>query len=199
MTHFYFSPRNSRSVAIACTPEPIIAYTLIDSIAGFSHFPTDLKLKNLRFGAKGITESDDLTGLRYIWTDYQPNSLAWPLMSAKMRSIIDSHASGQEQHEWLTVNVYQGATNYREYYLLRFREQVDVLNFDKSYFLRFPDKPAHLCQPVFAQEKIANLCVLAAPSNDWQITSRIYVSKAVRMSAKREGLVGLNFEDIKIS
>ena len=121
MTHFFLSPRNSRSVAVACAPDNPAAYTLIPKLANKNRIPFDLTLKNVSFTNKGIIESDDLSGLKHSWFDYQPNSLAWPIMSERLRDIIDSHASGEELHEWLPVTI-NSENESRTYFTLRFKE-----------------------------------------------------------------------------
>jgi hypothetical protein len=200
MSHFALSPLNRKSAAVACAPEETPpAYTLIDSLIGVNSLPFDLTLKNVTFSRNGSKTSDDLSHLKYLWFDYQLNSLAWPVLSAKLRTVIDQQASGREHYEWISVNIHRGEEETRPYYILRLKEQPDVLDMEKSTFLRFADKPDHLIHPTFSKEKIADLCVFTCPSMDWQISSDLYVSKAIRDCAERERLVGLNFESIRMS
>jgi hypothetical protein len=199
MSHFALFPLNRKSAAVACAPEETLpSHTLIDSLIGVNSLPFDLTLKDVTFGRNGSKTSDDLSHLKHLWFDYQLNSLAWPVLSAKLRTVIDQQASGREQYEWISVNIHRGEEETRPYYILRFKEQSDVLDMEKSTFLRFSDKPDHLINPTFSQEKIADLCVFTCSSMFWQIGAGLYVSKAIRDCAKREKLVGLHFESIRI-
>jgi hypothetical protein len=163
-----------------------------------NELPFDLTLKKVTFGPAGSTESDDLSGLAHVWVDYQPNSLAWPVVSARLREVIDQQASGLEHHEWVPVHVHGRGEASRPYYLLRFQQPNDVLDYEQSTFHRPDDRPALLVKPVFVQEKIAPLCVFAGDPEQWQITSHLFVSQAVRAAAKRAGLVGLHYEPCRV-
>jgi hypothetical protein len=204
MTHYLMSPKNSRQVAVAAFPPhlPLSAYALMspvpEELLTVDEFPFDLTLKKVAFIPKGSVESDDLSGLPRPWADYQPNALAWPLVSARLRAIIDRHASGQERHEWVRVTVRPGTGAGRPYHVLRFREQLDVLHKEASVFWPVAGKPDRLVDPAFAQEKITALSVFPYPSGCWQIPSGLCVSEQVKVAAKREGLMGLNFEDLRI-
>jgi hypothetical protein len=205
MTHYLMSPKNRRQVAVAVFPahSPLRAYALMDpmpeELLTVDEFPFDLTLKKVTFTPNGSVDSDDLSSLQRPWADYQPNALAWPLVSARLRAIIDRIATGQERHEWVRVTVRPGAEAGRPYYVLRFREQPDVLDEEASVFWPVADKPDLLVKPAFAQEKITALTVFAYPSERWQIPSALCVSKQVKEAAKQQGLVGLNFEDLRIS
>ena len=200
MTHFSISPQDSRSVAIACAPEGISPYfTLMADLMTLDKAPFDLTLKNVSFGKNGSIESNNLSGLKHLWFDYQPNSFAWPIMSERMREVVDSHASGDEHYDWLPVNINSGATGPRTYFMLRFNKGNDVLDTENSVFHKLNHKPDLLVKPAFSKEKIANLCVFGRPDGMfWQIPSGIYVSRQVRKTAQREGFVGLHFENARI-
>jgi hypothetical protein len=199
MSHFALFPLNRKSAAVACAPEEIPAsYTLIESLVGVDSLPFDLTLKNVTFGRNGSKTADDLSDLKYLWFDYQLNSLAWPVLSAKLRTIIDHQASGRAHYDWISVNIHRGKEETRPYYILRFKEQPNVLDREKSTFLRVANQPDQLIKPTFSQEKIADLCVFTCPSMFWQIGAGLYVNKAIRDCAKREKLVGLHFESISI-
>jgi hypothetical protein len=160
--------------------------------------PFDLTLKKVTFGPTGSIDSDDLSSLAHVWVDYQPNSLAWPVVSARLREVIDQQASGFEHHEWVPVNVHGCGEASRTYYLLRFQNPNDVLDYRKSTFHRPVGKPERLAKPIFVQEKIAPLCVFAGDPQQWQITSHLFVSQAVRAAATRAGLVGLHYEPSRV-
>jgi hypothetical protein len=144
--------------------------------------------------------SDDLNSLKYLWFDYQLNTLAWPIFSERMRELIDSHATGAEGIDWISVLIHQGQTEIRPYYLLRFNEKKDVLKLEESTFV--DKQPTLIIKPVFAQDKISNLSVFTefvADENWWQITPSICVSEIIRQQAKKAKFVGLHYEDARVN
>lgn len=201
MNYFLLSPQDSRGrdVAVACAPVSAPPYfILMEEMANCLRPPFDLVLKQVSFSKTGSIESDDLSNLKRPWSDYQPNSFAWPLMSLKLRDIIDCHASGEEQYEWLPINIHSEKGDSRTYFVLIFNKPHDVLDLEHSVFHRFLDKPDHLVKPVFSQQKIGRLCVCAHSETLWQIPVGVYVNQEVRDAAKREGLEGLHFERVRV-
>ncbi|WP_201984893.1 imm11 family protein [Hymenobacter rubidus] len=199
MNYFLLSPQDSRDVAVACAPVSAPPYfTLMEEMANCLKPPFDLMLKQVSFSKTGSVKSDDLSNLKRLWSDYQPNSFAWPLMSQKLRDIIDYYASGEEQYEWLPINIHARKGDSRTYFVLRFNKSHDVLDLEHSVFHRFPDKPANLVKPVFSQQKIGRLCIFACSEVLWQLPTGIYVNYEVRDAAKCEGLEGLHFEKVRV-
>ncbi|MBO2010732.1 imm11 family protein [Hymenobacter negativus] len=203
MTHYFLSPKDSRHVAVAFFPSQLPpSYALLDPVPAevltLDALPFDLVLKQVTFSKHGPEDSEDLSGLRHPWADYQPNTLAWPVVSARLRALIDRHACGREGQEWVRVTVRPATGPGRSYYLLRFTYQPDVLNEAASVFHPVANRPALLVKPVFAPEKIAGLSVFGYPSTSWQIPSGLCISREVKEAAKQEGLEGLHFEDLRI-
>lgn len=62
----------------------------------------------LDVGKNGLIESNDLSDLKEIWLDYQQNSLAWPLMSERLKSIIEANLKQNEQIDWIECKVING-------------------------------------------------------------------------------------------
>jgi hypothetical protein len=179
-------------------PELPASYALMDPVPA-EVLPLDLLLKKVTFGKQGSMNSEDLSGLRHPWADFQPNALAWPVVSTRLRALIDQQASGREGLQWVRVTVRPSGGTGRPYYLLRFTHRPDVLNEATSVFYPVANGPALLVKPVFAQEKIAGLSVFGYPSEGWQIPSGLCVSGEAKKAAEREGLEGLHFEEIRIS
>ncbi len=180
-------------MAVACAPEDIPAsHTLIEPMQGINNLPFELILKRLVFSRGAIRKFDDLDSLKYLWLDYQPNSLAWPVLSERMRELIDRNATGEEGIDWISVMIRRGEVEARQYHILRFKQPVDVLNREQTIFAGATDL---IVRPAFDQAKVANLSVFCAPEPFWQITSGIYVSEKIKRQAKAEKLIGLHFEN----
>jgi hypothetical protein len=193
---FFLSPLASKSVAVACAPEDTPAsYMLAPQLSGLSSLPFELVLKDVLFEKNGSRQSSELGKLKHLWYDYQPNSLAWPIFSERFKNVIDSQTPGEKPFDWLTVTIRQNSKVSRQYYLLRFTKQQDVLNLEHSVFAgRNSD---FLVKPVFDAEKVEKLTIFSAEKDGEHITSGIYVSQQVKDVAKPQGLVGLNFESTR--
>ncbi|MGI4742981.1 MAG: imm11 family protein [Janthinobacterium lividum] len=154
-------------------------------------------MKRLSFGKNGSEKSSDLDGLKHLWFDYQPNSLALPIFSERFKNLIDAHAMDKEYLDWIEVKIHQNKKVFRTYYMLKFKQKKDVLNLEKSEFSgRNAD---FLVKPFFALEKIDNLNIFTIAEDNWQITSHLYVSQEIKAAAKAQSMIGLNFEDVNAS
>jgi len=58
--------------------------------------PFEFELVKLSVGRKGLIKSNDLSGLKAIWYDLQPNSFAWNFMSERLITIVNNNLSGRE-------------------------------------------------------------------------------------------------------
>lgn len=96
MNNYYLlSGKNNPKVASAFAPEGTkLAHELITELDDANELPFKLNLVKLTVGKNGLIKSNDLSDLKEIWLDYQPNSLAWPLMSEKLKGVIENNLTG---------------------------------------------------------------------------------------------------------
>lgn len=170
---------------------------LIIELNDSSRLPFELVLVKLSVGKNGIIESKDFSDLKEVWLDYQPNSLAWPLMSEKLKILIEANLTGNEQIDWLMCNV-KTENEERPYFILRFNKMLDVLDMQKTMFVQGTD---HIIRPVFASSKIIDYSVFNKPSSYdlWRITSGVYISEALKKAIKKAKLTGMDFEKTSVS
>jgi hypothetical protein len=170
---------------------------LISELNGKNKLPFELSLVKLDFGENGLIESKDISDLKEIWLDYQPNSLAWPLISERLKSIIEANLTGNEQTDWIECKVKNG-NEVRTYYILRFNKMLDVLDMQKTMFVQGTD---HIIRPVFVNSKINNYSIFSKPSSHdlWKITSGLYVNDALKEAIQKAKLTGMDFEKISVS
>lgn len=170
---------------------------LILELNGKNKLPFELSLVKLDVGKNGLIESNDLSDLKEIWLDYQPNSLAWPLMSERLKSIIEANLTGNEQIDWIECKVKNGSEE-RTYYILRFNKMLDVLDMQKTMFVQGTD---HIIRPVFASIKISAYAIFSAPSSYelWKITPGLYVIEALKKAIQKAKLTGMDFERTSVS
>ena len=195
--YYYLGPTNPPLVASAFAPEGTkLDYQLIPDLIGQSELPFNLQLIKLSFGNTGLIKNSDLSGIHEIWLDYQPNSLAWPLMSSKLKSIIELNLTGNEGIDWIFAIV-KGNNEVRTYYIPRFGKRLDVLDLQKTKFVPGTDQ---VMIPFFSLKKISELSVFHQPlSGDlWKITSGIYVNEKIKKQIQKEKLTGMTFEKVRV-
>lgn len=174
-----------------------VAYELIPQLDGRNALPFDFELRRIKETKDGLITDSNLTVLKETWLDYQPNSLAWPLMSERLKSVVEANLTGNEQIDWITCKV-KSDNEERPYFILRFNKILDVLDMQKTIFVQGTD---HIIRPVFASSKISVYNIFTKPSSHdlWKITSGLYVSEAVKKAIQKWKLTGLDFERTLVS
>jgi hypothetical protein len=173
-----------------------VAHELIPTLNGTNHLPHEFQLMRVKETNDGIITDGDLNSLNEIWLDYQPNSLAWPLMSERLKLVIDANLIGNEQIDWIECKVKNGNEE-RVYFILRFNKMLDVLNIQKTMFVQGTD---HIIRPVFASSKISSYSIFCKPSSHdlWKITSGLYVNDALKKAIQKAKLTGVDFEKTSV-
>lgn len=197
MNEYYFLAEKVKpSTAFAYTQgDTPLSHELIPDVIGKSELPFELFLKKVTTGKGGLQVSEDLSELKYLWLDYQPNNLAWPLMSEKMRTVISSHLTGKEGLVWIKALV-KGGNEVKEYFIPSFLQKLDVLDKQKTMFVAGTD---HIIRPVFSFAKIEKYSIFFAPQDYWEITSGLYISETLKNAIQKEKLTGVDFEKTTVS
>jgi hypothetical protein len=194
--YFLLGGKNSRNVASAIVPEPEgskLPFELIPTLIDVEELPFELSLVKLTVGRHGLVKSNVLSDLKEIWLDYQPNNQVWPLMSEKLKSVIESHLTGNEGIQWIKASVKtEGA--HRVYYIPRFEKMLDVLDLQKTTFVPGTDM---VLRPCFSRLKVRNYSFFHKPSTNnysWRIPPGLYVDEALKKAIQKEKLTGISFE-----
>lgn len=199
MNNYYLlCGKNLAKVASAFAPKGTkLAQDLISELNGLNKLPFELNLVKLEVGKNGLVESSDLSDLKEIWLDYQPNSLAWPLMSEKLKSIIEDNLTGHENIDWIECIV-KNESEERTYFVLRFNKMLDVLDLHNTMFVQGTD---HIIKPVFASSKIRAYSIFTKPSkyDFWKISSGLYVNETIKKAIQKSKLTGIDFEKTRVS
>ena len=84
MNYYWISANNDKVSTVAYAPKGTpVSHYLIEEMRNRDDVPFSLELRDVFVASKLIVgEVSD------VFYDYQPNSLAWPVMSEKMKSII---------------------------------------------------------------------------------------------------------------
>lgn len=197
MTEYYFLAENVKpGTAFAYTQEEmLLSHELMPSLIDRTELPFELFLKKVIIDKSGLHVNYDLSELKHLWVDYQPNNLAWPLMSEKLKDVIRNHLTGKEGLTWIKAIV-NGGNETREYFIPRFLEKLDVLDVQKTMFV--PDT-SHIIKPVFSFSKIMNFSLFhKSQEYFWEITSGLYVSDVLKKAIQKERLTGLDFEKASV-
>ncbi len=157
--------------------------------------PFDFTLKALIVERGGIRYSNDFSLVKKVWADYQPNSLAWPLFSEKLRSLVEENLTGKEAVKWIPCNVCC-SDECREYYIPLFTKELDVLDEEKCFY----SGNGCLVKPAFSSLKIKDYGIFPKPAknNLWRITSAVYVSEKMRNEVKKAKMPEICFEPVLV-
>lgn len=186
--------RDNPEIASACYEgENQFDYELISRLEGKNEMLLDFNLRRIKEGKDGLTIDDNTVIVKDVWLDYQPNSLVWPIMSEKFKSIIEASLKGNEQIDWITCNL-RNLSETREYYILRFNKQMDVLDKKKTLFM--DERKESVIKPVFSFSKIKDYSLFVCPSsyNFWKIPSSFHVNEEIKKKIQKEKLTGIEFE-----
>jgi hypothetical protein len=196
--YYFLTIKNYHEIASAFTPEGVkLSNELIPELEGKNELPFSLQLVKLSVGKHGIIKSNDLSSLDNIWLDFQPNSLAWPLMSERFKNLIIENLTGNECVNWISVLV-NGSSESRLYYVIRFEKMLDVLDLNQTLFVKGTDR---IIIPHFDIEKVKNYSIFHKPSSNglWKITSGLYISEELKQLITKEKLIGPSFERVRVS
>jgi len=189
--YFFLSEKIKQGTAFAYTEgETPLSHELIPEMVGKIELPFELILKKVISGKNGLQVSTDISDLKYLWLDYQPNNLAWPLMSEKMRNVICQNLTGKEGIIWMKVNV-KSIGESKMYFIPRFEKRLDVLDEQKTIFV---PGSKHIIKPVFSLKKVLSYNFFNKPQDFWEITSGLYISEVLKNAMQKEKLTGVDFE-----
>lgn len=198
MNKYYFlaekvKPRTAFAYTQEDTP---LSHELIPDVIVRTELPFELFLRKVTTGKGGLQVSENLSEIKYLWQDYQPNNLAWPLMSEKMKNVISTHLTGKEGLVWIKAIV-NGANEVKEYFIPRFLQKLDVLDEQKTIFV---PGTMHIIKPVFSLSKISQFSIFHKSQEFfWEITSGLYVSETLKNAIQKEKLTGVDFEKTTVS
>ena len=196
--YYFLTNKDYTEVASAFAPDDTkLAHELIPDLDGLDEMPFDFKLVKLSVEKNGLTKSNDLSGLDLTWLDLQPNSLAWPIMSERLKNLVVQNLTGNEYLGWISATISKGDEN-RTYYIPRFEKKLDVLDEKNTMFVKGTD---HIIRPHFSLKKIKDLTIFHAPdSHDfWKISPGLYINETLRKSIIKERLTGVGFEKVRVS
>jgi hypothetical protein len=166
---------------------------IISLLEGKSSLPFEFRLKKVTEKEDGLAISDSLEGLQQVWVDYLPNCEAWPLMSERLKKVIENNLTGEEGIDWIAAIV-NGKGEQRKYFVLRFTKKLDVLDTERTMFVPGTDV---IIRPCFSLAKVCRYSIFHkgdAYEFLWKITPGIYVNEKLKKAIQKEKLTGIAFE-----
>ncbi len=183
---------------VAYSPEnSLLSYELIEGLIDKKEMPYDLIIRKVSEGEKGLIVEDDLDNLEVVWEDFLPNNIGVPLMSEKLKNIIEGNLFGNEDIDWVTCKVW-AKDKFKIYYIIRFNTLLDVLDIQKTKYLAGTDL---IIIPYFSSDKINQFSVFTIPTSDnlYKISLSLFVNYTIKKLIQKEKLKGVDFSTIKIS
>ncbi len=172
------------------------AHEMIPLLENKSDFLTECFFKKLTV-VKNSLISENAEKDADVWKDYPPNWFAWPILSEKMKQLIESNLTGQEGIDFITVKVSHYSVS-RLYYILRFNRKIECLDKAKSMYAPSTD---FLIRPVFRGDFLDQYHTLGRPEGHdlWKITSEIYVTEEIRKAIIKAKIQNVEFSPMKVT
>jgi hypothetical protein len=169
---------------------------LIPELDNTDVLPFELDLVILSIGRKGLIKSNNFKDVENLWLDLMPNSMAFPLMSNRLKEIIDRNLTGNEHINWIHAKIH-GNGEEQIYYIPRFEKMLDVLDVKNTIYVEGTD---HIIKPCFSITKISNYSIFHEPSSKQlsKITLFLYVNENIKREIIRNNLIGVGLEKIKV-
>lgn len=199
MANYYLiSAKNSTNLASAFTPEADLSTAeVISKLGNDLELNSEFKLIKLTADKNGLKKSTDLSGLKEIWLDYQPNNLAWPFFSERLKESVQRLLTDKEGISWIKIKI-NGNEEERKYYIPFFTKKLDVLDEEKTTYVK---GTSYIIKPHFSLIKVTNYTIFHTPfgQNQWQITPEIYITEQLKFEIQKNGLTGVVFEKTRVS
>lgn len=193
MEYFYLEAKVKKGTAFARSTIEIVSGEEETLVQGKSELPFGLELVDLKRKGKR-QEPKDLSGINFLWVDYQPNEFAWPMMSESMANIIKAHLTGQEGIDWISVPIVAKGES-RQYLVPRFSKQLDTLDAEKTT----RTSSGLTIRPWFSLGKIKDFAMFHGAPEFWEITPSLVVNEPLMNALKKAKLSGIAFSPARAS
>ena len=191
-----WSGTNEDSKGVAQAPDDCpLDHELINQLHGKSELPFELILKTVKVRKNGLVVTK-LNLVEGTVVDYQPNSLAWPLMSEKLKQIVDDNLTGKEDVDWIMAKVWI-LDNEVRYYVPRFNTKLDVIDEENTMYV--PDTD-FIIIPCYSADKIKDFQLFPEPHRHelWKITSSLNVGEKLKKAFQKGKITGINYRKVKV-
>jgi hypothetical protein len=124
------------------------------------------------------------------YQDYLANNLGWPLMSERLKGIIDSKAE-REKPAWIIAEVISESSMSLNYFVPLFSGWLDVLNHEKSIIT----KNNLVIKAHLSKDKVCGLEFFPVPGSAF----RIIISERIKKEIEKHKITGVDFSLVPLS
>lgn len=174
-----------------------LAHLLVEELKGKNTMPFVFELSQITSTQKGVVITPEITYSDNYWPDCLLTSLAWFLMSPKLKNIICSNLSEYDNIDWIKCSVHYKEDT-KDYFLLRFLDQIELSELLDISRSRFIPNNGYPNVRIFDLEKISKYSVFSPGWNSWDrtIPNYICVSTDVRKQIIKSGINGVIFKKV---
>lgn len=123
------------------------------------------------------------------FADYLSSNLGCRLCSDRLKHILQSCASSDDELQWLAVEVYRG-TEMHAYWILHFPNPPDVLHGDRSIFAG-----NFVVKPVLSKDAIGSHQVFSFPKGG---DLPLFIDERVKRAIEAAGCTGMEFSQAPV-
>lgn len=177
MKYFYLSwSEGECESGVACGPKGALGHEIEKSVRGREETPWEWDLD----------ESSNMF-------DYLANTLAWPLVSERLKSVIVENLEGGESVRWIRSCVRYGNDRVL-YFIPEFPVVIDVIDRKKSVMAG-----DQVVRPHISLEKAKGLNLFPRCNDRFTISVSLFVSDRLRKAIVKAGLSGMTFTSVRAS
>lgn len=199
--YYWLCPKSYKGEPIADAPEGLpCGSQMLEWIKDMDALPFDLTLYDVKVTSKRIHN----TGVSsQIPIDYVANSEALPMMSGKMRTIIETGLNGNEGVRWMSARIHN-ATDTFQYFVPVFTKFLDTLDMIHTEFHSKATRAAmpepfksnpywNIIKPYYKKEVVQQYGMFHKCGPFWQITTGIYLRADIMKALKQQKITGVAF------
>jgi hypothetical protein len=121
--------------------------------------------------------------------DFQSNNLGLPLISERMKQLIETELLGTEKIKWIEARV-KGKSKVFIYYIPCFYQKQETLDIDRTIFIPNTDL---IVKPYYDKELVSQYAVFHGYGPRWQMPVRVYVNSCIKHKLVESEITGLIF------
>jgi len=124
--------------------------------------------------------------------DYQANDLGLPLMSSKLKNVIDSAVC--EEHQWESSFIQVDDSEKLEYFIPRFSDEIDFIFRERSKIINGPIGEI-IMKACLQESKIGELEFFPLTNS----SMRLVVSNRLKEDIEERNLTGIEFSTVPVA
>lgn len=171
---------------------------LIKLFSNVDEVPYQLNLTVCTKDRKGLHYSENFSLLDEVFPDYLLQLYVAPLLSERLKQIIENGCTGNEHIKWIKIPVKAG-NDVKNYYQPMFLVPLDVIDESNSRYIIPGDKSTII--PCYSLQKLEKFNVFymnpyISNIDLWKLPTHINISDSIVKEIKAQGIKGLIFRQL---